>query len=179
MAQFLYSIGLRVISSAPVFIVTMGAVGATYGSYDLSRKVANVLLPSLKHPPRPFSQALSFAAAIGAAYGALSLRKQYLAPAVAPPPKLPYDSSVPYIERARNLRIITMHVLKNYPYAFKFSSALVGGCVAGVTYTLTNWGYNYRADKRSMITESKEEKVDKVEVSTTPEQSTEQAPEQQ
>jgi hypothetical protein len=139
---------LRKAALLPAAVLGGAALGAAYGSYDLSRRAACAVIPL--PPPgaeRPGSEpfatftALSFTALLVAA------REAVFAPAPVPTPLLPVDAG-PWLARLRNAAALVSHHTRHYPLRFRFYTAFIAGCVGGVSYPLAlslfNTGYKRR-----------------------------------
>ena len=100
---FLLSWPLRKAALIPVAAISACAVGAAFGSFDLSRRATALLLPSgAEAQQRPYTTLVSSVAATGVAAAIVSVREVLLAPAPVPPLVLPTGPSVAAMQRIRN-----------------------------------------------------------------------------
>jgi hypothetical protein len=95
---------LRKAAAVPALLVTGAAVGAAYGTFDLSRRFTAIFVGRPRHGATPPP---AWAAAGVAAAAVTAFRERFLAPAVPKPPVLPLEG-VPMDIRLRNLMVLAL-----------------------------------------------------------------------
>ena len=132
----------------PAVVLGGAALGAAYGSFDLSRRAASavVALPraGAERPgTAPFAAftSLTFTTLVVAA------REAMFAPAPVPTPLLPVDAG-PWLQRLRNAASLVRHHTRHYPLKFRFFTAFFAGSVGGVSWPLAEAFYNSGGGQR-------------------------------
>jgi hypothetical protein len=132
----------------PAVVLGGAAVGAAYGSFDLSRRAACTVVtlpPAGAERPgtAPFAAftSLTFTTLVVAA------REAMFAPAPVPTPLLPVDSG-PWLQRLRNAASLVRHHTRHYPLRFRFFTAFFAGSVGGVSWPLAEAFYNSGGGQR-------------------------------
>ena len=126
----------------PAAVLGGVAVGAAFGSYDLSRRAACsfIALPS-DIEARPGTQAFSLFTSLSFTTLLVAAREALFAPAPVPAPLLPLESG-PILQRLRNAAALVRHHTIHYPLRFRFATAFVAGCVGGISYPVSIAYYN-------------------------------------
>ena len=130
MAPFLITLLLRKVALVPVAIVTLGAAGGAYGSFELTKSVAHLVvkLPPEKQRRRGTAFAAN-AAALLSAGAVVYARETLFKPVVPPAPAVDVDFTPQGLRRAY---AAALHVLLHYPYQHRVTTCLLAGLVAGV-----------------------------------------------
>lgn len=141
MAPFWIVWPLRKAAAVPAVAIGAAALGAAVGSFDLTRSLTSMVV-GRSRTSRRGTTFVATSAALGIGAGVVALREALFAPLVVPPPVLPIDGQVSMAMRIQNASIIAAHVVKHYPYRFRFTNAFVAGAAAAVAYVASEKLYN-------------------------------------
>lgn len=127
---------LRKAAVVPALLFTSAAVGAAYGSFDLSRRLALAFV-EVPERKREKDGTVAFALFTSLTFTGLvvAAREALFAPAPVPTPLLSVDSG-PLLQRLSNAGRLMQHHTVHYPLRFRFMTAFVSGCVGGMAYPI-------------------------------------------
>lgn len=139
---------VRKVALLPAVVLGGAAVGAAYGSFDLSRRAACAVV-TLPPPADERPGSAPFAAFTSLTFTTLvvAAREAIFAPAPVPTPLLPVDAG-PWLQRLRNAASLVRHHTRHYPLRFRFFTAFFAGCVGGVSWPLAMAYYNSGGQRR-------------------------------
>lgn len=128
---------LRNAAVLPAMILGGTAVGAAFGSFDLSRRAVSLLVPlpgpgKERHGTFSFASGLSFSTSMAI----VAAREAMFSPVVVPPPVYPSGSNVPLFTQISNGFKVMAHTVRHYPIRFRFATAFVAGVAGGVSWPL-------------------------------------------
>jgi hypothetical protein len=130
--------------AAAIPIVAIGTLSAAglYGAFDLSRGLTRLAVrPDPKEKQRPGTSAIAAGMTAVVAGGVLLTREIFSKPKMPKSPFLPMTpeqlAKLSFTSRWIQAGMTMAHVIRHYPYQFRFISVFVGGSVGGVTYALT------------------------------------------
>ena len=140
MAPFILILfSMRKIAMLPAATVSLLALGAAFGSFNLARKSLGLAFPP-KGAPRPGSDLVAGGASLTVASFLVAIREVLFAPTPVPPPALPLGG-LPLMSRLRNAALLSKHSLLHYPYRFRFVNACIAGAGAGATWACVERTY--------------------------------------
>jgi hypothetical protein len=144
---FLVFFSLRKLAYLPIAAVSTVALGAAWGSFDLSRRTVAMLLPPAGSP-RPGSSFVAGGASCTVGALIVALREVLFSPAPVAAPALP-PAGAPLAQRLQGAALLARHGLLHYPYKFRFLSALVAGAGSGATWAVVDGAYRVKASAAS------------------------------
>jgi hypothetical protein len=140
-APFVVLLSLRKLAYLPVATVSAVALGAAFGSFDLTRRAVASLFPPAGRARRG-AVYVNAGASLTVASFLLAIREVVFLPAFVPPPAVPLGG--PSLERLRGAARVARHTLRHYPYKFRFLSACLAGVGGGATWAWVDRAYRVK-----------------------------------
>lgn len=129
---------LRKLAYLPAATVSAIALGAAFGSFDLTRRCFSFAFPP-HGTPRPHAALVAGGASLTVASALVAIREALFAPARVPPPAVPAGG--PLLARLRSAALLSQHVVRTYPYKFRFLNAFFAGVSGGATWAAVDRAY--------------------------------------